>query len=390
MSPGSAESTPKGGKSLPPPGVLEGKDIASVAKYIKSDKCRDIVVMLGAGVSTAAGIPDFRSPDTGLYANLAHLGLPQPEAVFDISYFQYNPKPFYALAHDLRPGKFRPTLTHSFVRLIHEKGLLLTCFTQNIDTLERRAGIPEDKIVEAHGSFASHHCIDCHAAYDNDTMMEDIDSRIIPKCLDCDGLVKPDIVFFGEQLPPKFFESITNVKQADLLIIAGTSLTVYPFAAIAGFSNDKCPRVLINLQEVGDLGDKPNDVLLLGQCDQVVEKLSKELGWYDELLRLWNETTQIKPAEAKETKSAEKEVEELVEGIKKLAKLEDDEAAENTPKPDTNPEDLRSDTEAKFDESQEPGPESELSPSVPQEAVDVPNKDKGLEQVIANVREGKL
>jgi NAD+-dependent protein deacetylase SIR2 len=109
---------------------------------------------VGAGISTSAGIPDFRSPETGLYANLARLNLPYAEAVFSIDYFRNKPEPFYILAQELYPGKYRPTITHSFINLLHKKGLLLKLFTQNIDCLEREAGVPGDKIIEAHGSFA--------------------------------------------------------------------------------------------------------------------------------------------------------------------------------------------------------------------------------------------
>ena len=84
----------------------------------------------------------MQSPDTGLYANLARLDLPYPEAVFDISFFRDNPLPFYHLAHELYPGKYRPTIAHCFVRLLSDKGLLLKLFTQNIDCLEREAGVP--------------------------------------------------------------------------------------------------------------------------------------------------------------------------------------------------------------------------------------------------------
>lgn len=381
MAPGGAGSTVKKDE-LPRPRILEGRDIPSVAKYVKSDQCKNIVFMLGAGVSTAAGIPDFRSPETGLYANLAHLGLPYPEAVFDIQYFRRNPKPFYALAHDLQPGKFRPTLTHSFVRLIHEKGLLLTCFTQNIDTLERRAGIPEFKLVEAHGSFASHHCIDCHASYDHESVMNAIEEKKIPKCQKCHGLVKPDIVFFGEQLPYKFFQSMGDVKKADLLIIVGTSLTVHPFASLATTTKDNCPRVLINLEQVGNLGHKLDDVLLLGQCDEVVEKLSKELGWHDELMELWQPK---RPAEVEETKSAKDEVEKLAEQISKQMKLEEGEATKKVPKPDTNPADpskprIRSDDEAKSKSEHEHATSEE-----------VPAGDKKVDKVDTKATEpGKL
>ena len=82
------------------------------------------------------------------------MNLPYAEAVFDISYFRNNPEPFYILAQELYPGKYRPTITHSFIKLLDQKGLLLKLFSQNIDCLEREAGVPGDKIIEAHGSFA--------------------------------------------------------------------------------------------------------------------------------------------------------------------------------------------------------------------------------------------
>lgn len=109
-------------------------------------------------------------------------------------------KQVYTLAHELYPGKFRPTLTHSFMRLLHERNLLMRLFTQNIDTLERRAGVPPEKIVEAHGSFATQRCINCNKPYDDDKMREAILKQEIARCGYCNGLVKPDIVFFGESV----------------------------------------------------------------------------------------------------------------------------------------------------------------------------------------------
>ena len=108
----------------------------------------------------------------------------------------------YTLAHELAPGRYKPTLTHTFIRLLAEKGRLHTCFTQNIDTLERKAGVPPEKIVEAHGSFADQHCIDCGAPYPDDKMRDAIAKKEIARCerKKCRGLVKPDIVFFGESV----------------------------------------------------------------------------------------------------------------------------------------------------------------------------------------------
>ena len=292
-----------------PPESLEARTVEAVAKFIKEDKAKKIVVMVsahflshtpvqrlirqtGAGLSTGAGIPDFRSPNTGLYSNLARLNLPYPEAVFDISYFRNNPAPFYALAHELYPGKFRPTISHSFIRLLSDKGLLLMLFTQNIDCLEREAGVPDSKIVEAHGSFARQRCIECKTSYPDDLMRDAIRNCDIPHCTtpQCNGLVKPDIVFFGEQLPEQFFRHRSLPASADLCIIMGTSLTVQPFASLPGFCAEGVPRLLINNERVGSLGTRADDVLLLGDCDEGVCKLAAALGWLDELEALWHAT----------------------------------------------------------------------------------------------------
>ncbi|KAL1736725.1 DHS-like NAD/FAD-binding domain-containing protein, partial [Schizophyllum commune] len=240
-----------------------------------------------SGVSTAAGIPDFRSPKTGLYHNLARLNLPYPEAVFDMDFFRKNPEPFYSLAQELYPGKYKPTLTHAFINLLYKKNKLQMCFTQNIDTLERMAGVPEHKIIEAHGSFATQKCIECGKPFDGKLMKEYVHRGHVPRCLDCGGLVKPDIVFFGESLPQAFSKSVPMIPLADLLIIIGTSLTVHPFASLANMPGELCPRVLINMEQVGNIGRRRDDVVLLGECDRVVRDLCRELGWEDELIGLW-------------------------------------------------------------------------------------------------------
>lgn len=268
-----------------PTQALEARTVEAVASYIKEGRARKIVVMTGAGISTAAGIPDFRSPKTGLYANLAKLNLPYPQAVFDISYFRSNPLPFYTLAHELYPGKFNPTISHCFVRLLSDKGLLLKLFTQNIDCLERAAGVPDEKIVEAHGSFARQRCIDCHRRFPDELMKQVISRQEVPHCIhsSCNGLVKPDIVFFGEALPEDFHRNKTLPSSADLAIVMGTSLTVQPFASLPGFCAEGVPRVLLNSERVGGLGSRADDVLLLGDCDEMVRRLAKALGWLEEL-----------------------------------------------------------------------------------------------------------
>ncbi|KAF9220911.1 NAD-dependent deacetylase sirtuin-2 [Gyrodon lividus] len=307
----STESSPK---------VLKDNDLQSLVKYMKSDSCRNIFLMiLGTGVSTSAGIPDFRSPETGLYANLARLNLPYPEAVFQIDFFRRNPVPFYTLARELYPGRYRPTPTHSFVKVLHSHGLLRTCFTQNIDTLERRAGVPEEKIIEAHGSFATQRCIDCKHPYDDVKIKKAVINSEIPRCERCNGLVKPDIVFFGEALPVQFHMSIRLLRNADLLIVMGTSLTVHPFASLVDLVPEDCPRVLVNLDEVGHF-DRQHDTVLLGKCDDIVRKLCRELGWEEELDREWAATADSVAAEVRPPlpgKKGERNVSEELERITK-------------------------------------------------------------------------
>ncbi|RIA98697.1 DHS-like NAD/FAD-binding domain-containing protein [Glomus cerebriforme] len=238
--------------------ILDPPTIESVAQLIKTEKAKRIVVMAGAGISTAAGIPDFRTPGTGLYDNLQKYNLPYPEAIFDISYFKENPEPFFSLARELYPGKFLPTLTHYFLTLLHRKKVLHRCFTQNIDTLERLAGLPDDMIVEAHGSFAKSECLNCFKLADAEWMKDKVDNGGIPMCDSCEvGIVKPCITFFGESLPDNFFRKLKDFKTCDLLIVIGTSLQVQPFASLIDYVGEKTPRLLINLEEVGVVSKMP-------------------------------------------------------------------------------------------------------------------------------------
>ena len=113
------------------------ESIKSIAELLSSNKYKNIIILTGAGVSCNAGIPDFRTPGTGLYDNLSKYNLPFPEAVFDLGFYKNNPDPFVQLASELWPGlKHSPTITHSFIALLEKKGLLLRNYTQNIDMLD--------------------------------------------------------------------------------------------------------------------------------------------------------------------------------------------------------------------------------------------------------------
>ncbi|XP_067412819.1 NAD-dependent protein deacetylase sirtuin-2 isoform X2 [Emydura macquarii macquarii] len=289
-----------------PEKVLDELTLDGLSRFMQSEKCKNIVCMVGAGISTSAGIPDFRSPGTGLYANLQSYNLPYPEAIFEINYFKQHPEPFFALARELYPGQFKPTVCHYFIRLLKEKGLLLRCYTQNIDTLERVAGLEQEDLVEAHGTFFTSHCLSssCKKQYTLDWMKEKIFSSLTPKCDKCQSLVKPDIVFFGESLPTRFFTLMqSDFQKVDLLIILGTSLQVQPFASLVSRAPTNTPRLLINKEKTGqsdpfmsmmgfgsgmdfDSEKAYRDVAWLGECDEGCTALAELLGWKNELEEL--------------------------------------------------------------------------------------------------------
>jgi NAD-dependent SIR2 family protein deacetylase len=142
---------------------------------------------------------------------------------------------------------------HHFLRLLHEKGVLHTVFSQNIDGLEQIAGLPAEKVVNAHGSFDGAHCIDCKQACSIYAVQAAVYDDEVPTCSSCGGLVKPDITFFGEALPARFHRRrLTDLAQADLLIVMGTSLLVQPFAGMIDAVPGSTPRVLINLTRAGE------------------------------------------------------------------------------------------------------------------------------------------
>ncbi|CAG8569571.1 10941_t:CDS:2, partial [Dentiscutata heterogama] len=351
----------------------EELNLKTIAELIKSGKAQNIIFMAGAGISTAAGIPDFRSPGTGLYDNLSKYNLPRPESIFEIQYFKKNPEPFFELARELYPSKFLPTLTHYFIKLLYQKEVLLRCFTQNIDTLEQIAGLPEEVVVEAHGSFSKSQCLRCKKMADPKWMKETIFSGVIPKCLECKGIVKPCITFFGESLPEKFFLHLPDFNRCDLLIVAGTSLQVQPFSLLIDYVSSKTPRLLINREKVacytpgmgfdfnGSFSDVRRDIFYGGSCDDGVLELAELLGWKEELEKLHKEGHEKLKEENKEL-AEEKKVE--VSDVDALAaefvkKVDISEVEKSTPdkvdedKKDANKEDANKEDANKEDANKE-------------------------------------
>eukprot|EP01052_Picozoa_sp_SAG31_P011392 SAG31_NODE_643_length_13291_cov_6.294042_1_plen_442_part_00 len=338
-------------------GVCGGdtRDLRGLAMKFARGEIKKVVVLAGAGMSVSAGIPDFRSPD-GLYALL---GQQRPElkkdpaSVFYMGRFKKDPETTNAVLRAMVPdGSFRPTPAHYFVEMLHERGLLQRLYTQNIDALEKAAGLPNDKVTYVHGGFHAARCtehghcserfsslgidkgfgIQCKEQYSLEDWLAAVDNPApgkaagVPRCTACmgprgadgrrtvcGGLIKPDIVFFGQQVQLSVLKMHDDMKEADLIIVLGTSLSVHPFNQLITLAGATVPRVLINREQVGGAPDVQNgfaweipdlvyrDVFLQGDCDAVVADMCKAVdaeavqhatlgdSWAEHLSRLVSE-----------------------------------------------------------------------------------------------------
>ncbi len=206
----------------------------------KVDRAEHIVFFGGAGVSTESGIPDFRSVD-GLY-NLRY-DVP-PETILSADYFYTHTDKFFEFYFDKMICKSaQPNAAHKKLAEWEKSGKLSAIVTQNIDGLHQRAG--SRRVFELHGSTLRNHCTRCRKAYGLDDILEFAPG--IPRC-ECGGIIKPDVVLYGEMLPQAAVDgAIGAIENADMLIVGGTSLTVYPAAGmIRYFGGRRDNIVLIN------------------------------------------------------------------------------------------------------------------------------------------------
>ena len=209
--------------------------IEMLRKYIF--ECNNIVFFGGAGVSTESGIPDFRSED-GLYNQKYDY---PPEEILSHTFFMNHIEDFYKFYKDkMNSLKYEPNITHIKLAELEAKGKLKAVITQNIDGLHQKAG---SKVVyELHGSVLRNYCMNCHKFYDAEYVFN---SDGIPRC-SCGGIIKPDVVLYEEGLNEETIEnSIYAIQKADLLIVAGTSLTVQPASSLINFFRGR-NLVLIN------------------------------------------------------------------------------------------------------------------------------------------------
>ena len=265
----------------------EIKDVKynTFANKLKNKKYTKILFMVGAGISTTAGIPDFRSK-TGLFKQLQDkYNLSSPEEFFYKKTFLEKPQYFYEFTKLFDLSKINSTISHKFMNFILTKNIVKYIFTQNIDGLEIKAKIPEEKLIFAHGNFYKGHCAKCNKEIDINKINEGIQKGEIYYCPDCKGPCKPNVVFYGEGLPKRFFEKLGECKDVDLIIIMGTSLKVQPFASIPYLTNPFADIVVFNMEEVGGfLFNKLycNALFIEGKTDENIIKLLKDTNMFDE------------------------------------------------------------------------------------------------------------
>ncbi len=218
--------------------VADATAAARLAELIRES--RSTVVLTGAGVSVPSGIPDFRTPETGLWANV------DPMEVAHIDVFERDPARFWSY---YRPrfqslGDKLPNPAHEALAELERRGLIEGVITQNVDRLHRAAG--SRNVVEVHGSIETSSCTRCATSFEIDEVEELFDTAGVPLCSGCGGAVKPDVVLFGELLPESAMARARSLaERAELMICVGSSLAVYPVAGLPQLTLERGGRLAI-------------------------------------------------------------------------------------------------------------------------------------------------
>ena len=248
----------------------EKKQVEKFIDYVKESS--NIVFFGGAGVSTDSGIPDFRSKD-GLYnQHDVEFDAYEPEYLLSHDCLYYNQKVFFEYYRQkLDTHDIKPNITHYTLAKMEKAGKLKSIVTQNIDGLHQKAG--SVRVHEIHGTTARNYCATCGKQYPEDYIFSSKDP--IPRC-SCGGFVRPDVTMYGESLPVQAVEdSIRDISAADMLIIAGTSLAVYPAASYIGYFRGKHLAV-INRDRI-NVRLREQDIFLQMPMGEVFKMLGESL-----------------------------------------------------------------------------------------------------------------
>lgn len=231
-----------------------------------------LAVLTGAGISTGSGIPDFRGP-TGVWT--LH---PDRARLLDIDAFLSDPAVRVAGWLDWRDSPARtaaPTAAHLALAELVAAGVLPEVLTQNFDGLHQAAGTPADAVAELHGTLHTTSCVDCAHRVPTERVLAELDSHPDPECSHCGGILKPDIVYFGEQLPADAMRRAVDAARAcDVFIAIGTTLSVYPVASLAGMAVESGADLIIVNAEPTDY-DRYAAEIIREPIDQAVPALAQ-------------------------------------------------------------------------------------------------------------------
>lgn len=229
------------------------------------NECNKIVFFTGAGMSTDSGIPDFRSA-TGLYTNNLHA-----EEIISHHYFLNDTKGFYDFYKDKMIFEDAlPNYGHKFIAELEKEGKDITVVTQNIDGLHQLAG--SSKVYELHGSIHRNYCMKCNTFY---PLKKVIESKDIPICDKCGGIVKPDVVLYEEGLDGDTINNAVNaIANCELMIILGTSLNVYPAASFVRYFRGK---YLAIINKSATQADEMCDIVIHDGISETFKKIKKEI-----------------------------------------------------------------------------------------------------------------
>lgn len=242
--------------------------INSAARLILS--ANDGVVLTGAGISTPSGIPDFRTPGSGVWSRF------NPMEVASLSAFRSQPEKFFAWLHPLAKKMFEalPNPAHYALAILEKAGYLQAVITQNIDGLHQRAG--SEQVLELHGSMETLTCIGCYRKYPaGNYISKYIDQEIPPRCPKCNQILKPDVILYEEQLPKvTWLKAQKACRECSVIIVVGSSLEVTPSATLPlSALENKAKLIIINQGQT--YLDTQADVHIEGDVAEVLPLLSK-------------------------------------------------------------------------------------------------------------------
>ena len=233
---------------------------------------RHVVVLTGAGISTPSGIPDFRSEGTGLWSR------DEPLEVASLSTFRTHPEKFFNWFRPLAELIFHalPNPAHEALTDLENTDRKVSIITQNIDGLHQKAGAK--RVIEMHGTLNSLTCTNCFKKFDaQDYLKQFVEYGTIPLCTNCNGVLKPDVILFGEQLPQAaWFEAQNAARQCDLMVVAGTSLEVLPVASLPVQVVDRGTHLIV-INDTATYINVRADIVIMGDVAKILPNIVKRV-----------------------------------------------------------------------------------------------------------------